>query len=154
MKNYKFNSWLPALLWMIIIFMFSAQPASDSNQLSVGFTQVLIDTLGKIFPINMEMSTVNDLVGKFNHVIRKTAHFTVYFILGILVARALVKNGFKRKVFLISFLLCATYAASDELHQLFVPGRGCQLRDVLIDSAGAFVGIAISRIFYFMKLRT
>jgi VanZ family protein len=40
-------------------------------------------------------------------------------------------------------VFCVLYAVSDEVHQLFVPGRGAQVTDVLIDNAGAFVGIGI-----------
>lgn len=145
MNKTKMINWLPVLIWMIIIFMFSAQPASDSNQLSVGFTKVLLDTFGKVIPLDIEISTINNIVVQFNHIIRKFAHFAVYLILGILVSRALIKEGFKVRVFLISFFICVIYAASDELHQLFVQGRGCQLKDVLIDSTGAMVGIALNR---------
>jgi len=149
-KN-KLINWLPAFVWMMIIFMFSAQPATKSNELSVGFTKVLIDTLGRIFPFNIETSTINSFVGQMNHIIRKFAHFSIYLVLGILVSRALIKNGYKTRVVLISFLICSIYAASDELHQLFVPGRGCQLKDVLIDSAGSFIGICLNALFYGLK---
>jgi len=44
---------------------------------------------------------------------------------------------------LFAFLICVIYAISDEIHQLFVPGRTGQLKDVIIDSSGSFVGIAI-----------
>jgi VanZ family protein len=43
----------------------------------------------------------------------------------------------------LSLAICIIYAVSDELHQLFVPGRGCQLKDVIIDTAGAVSGTAI-----------
>lgn len=39
------------------------------------------------------------------------------------------------------------YACTDEIHQLFVPGRSGQFRDVMIDSLGAFIGILILSIF-------
>ena len=42
------------------------------------------------------------------------------------------------------------YAISDEIHQLFVPGRAGQVRDVLIDSAGSFLGIIL--VMAFVKL--
>jgi VanZ family protein len=152
MNKTKMINWLPVLIWMIIIFMFSAQPASDSNQLSVGFTKVLLDTFGKVISLDIEISTINNIVLQLNHIIRKFAHFAVYLILGILVSRALIKEGFKGRVFLISFFICVVYAASDELHQLFVPGRGCQLKDVLIDSTGAMVGIALNSFFKVRKI--
>jgi len=72
-------------------------------------------------------------------------------ILGMLVFRALAKNGFKGRGALISFLICAVYATSDEFHQLFVPGRGCQLKDVVIDSTGYIVGISINRLYFRLK---
>ncbi|MFP5109854.1 VanZ family protein [Neobacillus sp. C211] len=39
--------------------------------------------------------------------------------------------------------ICVLFAVSDEFHQLFVAGRGAQVKDVFIDSAGAIVGIVI-----------
>ena len=44
---------------------------------------------------------------------------------------------------MIAFLLAVAYAISDEIHQFFVPGRSCQIKDVLIDSCGAAVGIGL-----------
>ena len=44
-----------------------------------------------------------------------------------------------------SIMLGLVYAASDEIHQLYVPGRAGQFRDVLIDSAGVLLGICIYR---------
>ena len=54
-----------------------------------------------------------------------------------------------RKAMVFSLWTCALYAVSDEIHQLFVSGRSCQLTDVLLDSAGAFVG----HLLYQLKLR-
>jgi VanZ family protein len=51
-------------------------------------------------------------------------------------------DGYRR--ILIALGVCMLYAASDEVHQIFIPGRGAQVKDVLIDSAGAFVGIGIA----------
>lgn len=44
---------------------------------------------------------------------------------------------------LLALATCIVYAVSDEIHQLFVPGRGAQVKDVMIDSTGAFAGIII-----------
>ena len=43
----------------------------------------------------------------------------------------------------LSLFVCVLYAISDEVHQLFVSGRGAQVKDVLIDSAGAIVGVGL-----------
>ena len=55
----------------------------------------------------------------------------------------------------LSLLVCVLYAISDEVHQLFVPGRGAQVKDVLIDSAGAIVGVGLYLVICrIMKSRT
>ena len=92
-------------------------------------------------------------VSNFNHIIRKNAHFFAYLILGILVINALKSNGLKgSKSILIALAICILYAISDEVHQLFIPGRAGQVRDVIIDSAGAIVGI--NGYIVFGKLKT
>lgn len=145
--------WIPALIWMALIFFLSAQPAVNSNNLSKGVTKIIIEIIGRILPLQIEMSTVNDLVSQLNHFVRKFAHFFAYMILGILIAAAFVKNGIKGyKAFAFSLVICFIYAASDEIHQLFVPGRGCQLKDVMIDSTGAFVGISFHKILLNIKI--
>lgn len=79
-----------------------------------------------------------------HHFIRKNAHFFIYLILGVLVKYALNSSGIKGvKAIGIGLLICVGYAFSDEAHQLLVPGRGGQLSDVVIDSWGAGLGIAL-----------
>ena len=77
---------------------------------------------------------------------RKSAHFISYLILGFLVSHAMKNETsaafiWKRRG--ASLLLCVVYAISDEFHQLFVPGRGPLLKDVLIDASGAALGILL-----------
>ncbi|MDB6354155.1 VanZ family protein [Trichococcus sp. K1Tr] len=78
--------------------------------------------------------------------IRKSAHFIAYLILGFLVSYALknedvTATAWKRRG--ASLLFCVAYAVSDEFHQQFVPGRGPLLKDVLIDGSGAALGIIL-----------
>ncbi|SNT30381.1 VanZ like family protein [Anaerovirgula multivorans] len=132
-------SWLAVLLWMVLIFYLSAQPAVQSNNLSKGITEVIVETVGRVAP--------NDSfdISRLNHLIRKNAHFFAYLVLGILVMNAMKRSGidgFKRLI--LSLGICVLYAVSDEVHQLFVPGRSGQVKDVFIDSAGAVVGIVVS----------
>lgn len=135
----KIHRWIPALIWMGIIFYLSHQDASDSSALSSGFTQVLLDFLNKtIEQLNMDL---------LHHLVRKGAHFSAYLILGLLVSHAL-ESG-KRKASFVTFLICVLYASSDEFHQIFIPGRSGQLSDVLLDSFGSLTGIALYlRLFY------
>ncbi|NTW70816.1 MAG: VanZ family protein [Eubacteriaceae bacterium] len=132
------SRWIPVMIWMCVIFFFSAQVGDDSAKLSSEFTIIIFKMLRKILPgISQEM---------MHHLIRKLAHFTVYTILGLLVARGLLKgkNITSREVF-FTLLICVLYASSDEFHQLFVPGRGAQITDVLIDSGGSILGILLYR---------
>ena len=77
---------------------------------------------------------------------RKSAHFIAYLILGFLVSHAMKNESFtatawKRRG--TTLLICVAYAISDEFHQVFVPGRGPLLKDVLIDGSGASLGILL-----------
>lgn len=135
-------SWTALLLWLVLLFYLSDQPAAESDGLSKKVTEVIIETVGRLVPLDIESSTTADLVPRFNHIARKFAHFGVYFVLGVLMMNSLRISGMRgRKAFILSIVFCVIYAVSDEVHQLFVPGRGAQVKDVLIDSAGAIVGI-------------
>jgi VanZ family protein len=79
---------------------------------------------------------------------RKSAHFIAYLILGFLVSHAMKNEAASTAATLwkrrgASLLLCVAYAISDEFHQIFVPGRGPLLKDVLIDGSGAAIGIIL-----------
>ena len=83
---------------------------------------------------------------------RKTAHFLEYAVLGALmlnmlvqIARARGRNVLKMllQLALAAWLFSTAYACTDELHQLFVPGRTGKLTDVLIDSSGVLLGVLI-----------
>lgn len=65
-----------------------------------------------------------------NFLFFKTLHVIEYAILFVLYYRAL-----KNKT--AALLLTLLYAATDEIHQLFVPTREGRLRDVIIDAIGA-----------------
>lgn len=136
MSKYKILSWVVVVIWMILIFAFSSQVAEQSNQLSSGITETIARIIETVFP-NIEFGS-----GNSNHIVRKNAHFFVYLVLGVLMANAFIRTrGFDFKSILFAAGCCILYAISDEIHQLFVPGRGGQIKDVLIDSAGASVGL-------------
>src|SRR5580765_2684164 len=73
-------------------------------------------------------------------IFKKGAHFTVYAVLAVLFRRALPPG---RSIWALSWMFTVLYAASDEWHQSFVPGRHPQLTDVLIDASGAVTGLLI-----------
>lgn len=141
-KNKKqiiiFISWIIAICWIGMIFYLSSQPVYKSNGLSKNLARIFIELVQRINPdVNLNLSRVN-------HLLRKSAHFFSYMILGILIMNVLRRMKVsKAKGIVLALLICILYAISDEFHQLFVPGRGGQLKDVFIDTAGSIVGISI-----------
>ena len=122
---------------MGIIFCFSNQNADDSSKISDGFITTIIN-----FFVDDDLSIDEKelLLEKCSFYVRKLAHFTLYFVLGILVLNLLYQYNLKNKL-LIGIVICIIYSCSDEFHQLFIPGRSGELRDVFIDSIGSLSGI-------------
>ena len=83
-------------------------------------------------------------VDSMQFIVRKGAHFAVYFALGSLCMLAMnTYNVPTKRKMAVSLSISLVYAISDEIHQIFVPGRAGQIRDVLIDFAGALFGVVI-----------
>ncbi|QGU95832.1 VanZ family protein [Clostridium bovifaecis] len=136
MKQKKtYLRWTLVIIWMAVIFLFSNDPAVVSDEKSGNVIHVL-NSLGV---------DLNSAFGNLaNFIVRKAAHFMEYFILYMLIFNALrdevpLKNGL-----IISLIATFLYACSDEMHQIFIPGREGRFKDVLIDtSGGVFAGILI-----------
>ncbi len=64
-------------------------------------------------------------------------HFSAFFFLSFFLSPALARGRNKSLIF-VAVILAVFYALSDEIHQLFVPGRNCSFSDFLVDSAGVF----------------
>lgn len=129
MKNKK--SLLLVILWMIFIFVMSSFDATSSSNQSNFIVDIIISIIN-----------IKD-IGLLSLIIRKLAHFTEYFILGILVINFITRYD---KKIIIAILLCIIYATSDEIHQIFVPGRSCQITDIMIDSLGSIMGIYLYKL--------
>ena len=144
----KSISWLLVFVWMGIIFFLSAQSGPESGALSSNLTEQIIALL-KQFNLDIGVQ-----VSSFESILRTNAHFIAYFILGILVFNALRFDDELPyyKSFVRAFVISLLYAVSDEFHQYFVPERAAELKDVLVDSAGALSGIII--IFLILRIRT
>ena len=87
-----------------------------------------------------------ETIAQIHFAIRKSAHFVEYSILGMLLWRLIHRDAAwaacRSREFWTALLLAALYAASDEFHQSFVPGRDASVRDVLLDTCGAGLGLA------------
>lgn len=127
-------SWIAVFLCMAVIFALSAQKGDDSQNLS--------DSLIIIF--GLEFSS---------DFIRTCAHFLEYAGLAVLIYNALYQSLGSAKPFL-TVVISAIYAVTDEIHQLFVEGRACQITDIITDTAGAITGVAVlsTIIFVFKKI--
>lgn len=140
-----FIAWSLVLLWMGVIYSLSAQVATDSNALSHGVTEVVVEAVQTVVP-SAELN-----VDTFNHLIRKNAHLFAYLILGMLVSHAFARNGLHgRENARHTLIICILYALSDEVHQMMVPGRGPAFMDVMIDSLGVCIGLMV---YYLMCFR-
>ena len=92
---------------------------------------------GVIFAFS-SIPSLNSGLGTWDTVLRKCAHMTEYAILAVLLLRATGSYAW-------AFALAVAYAASDEVHQLFVRGRHGSPVDVAIDAVGALIGLAVAR---------
>ena len=132
-----------AIIWMIMIFGFSSRDGDLSGEDSGRVGRLVGEWFVPGFDEWSETKQ-SAFVDKVDFPIRKTAHATEYAILGILFLGAIYEvNQRKRYMIGIPWLLGTTYAGTDEFHQLFVPGRSGQIRDVMIDSCGVFAGVLI-----------
>ncbi|MGN1482050.1 VanZ family protein [Porcipelethomonas sp.] len=141
--NYKvILIWSAVFLWMIMIFCFSAQNADESSDTSGGFAKLLAKIIYNNFDtVNLPEQEI--IINKCQFIVRKAAHFSVYNVLGILTFAAVHISGLKFPL-VKAPVICLAYAASDEIHQYFVPGRSCELRDVCIDFSGSVTGIILA----------
>ena len=139
---------LVTVIIMIFIFVQSALP-SDLSQQESG---VIVSFLSNFLWTDSEL---------LSFVVRKCAHFAEYTLLGWSLALTVAdylerlrgaqpggsnraKPGDLRGAQLMApWLIGTAYAVTDEIHQYFVPGRSCEVRDVVIDSCGVLVGALI-----------
>ncbi len=115
MNIQKSIHWLPAVIWMIVIYYLSNRTGSDLN--------AFLPFLQKWLPF----------MKGFNW-----GHFIAYFILALTFYWALGGNesaGFRLKIMIV--ILCLLYGITDEYHQKFVEGRSPDIKDLINDSIGA-----------------
>lgn len=134
------------IIWMLVIFWFSAQVADDSQEMSDFFVRLL----DAVFSLDiMRNEIIRDMT---SFLVRKAAHMSEYAVLAILFGLT-IREYKKEPWLLLALAVTATYAATDEFHQLFVPGRSGQLKDVLIDTAGGALGLGLLALILYLKRR-
>jgi VanZ family protein len=124
--------WAPVVVWAVFISWFSTDAFSAQS------TNSYIDPVLRYF-----FGELSPEAFRFAHtIIRKSAHFTEYGVLAMLLCRALTEPGARPTAGVLAraILFCAIYACLDELHQLFVPKRTGSLHDSMLDTVGATAG--------------
>ncbi len=126
-KAYKTFSAIFMIAVMVTIFILSAQNSNDSAETS----GALISWIERLFELGISQD-----------VIRTAAHFCEYAGLGFSVINFLY--AFRN---IVSPVLAVTiawgYALTDEIHQIFVPGRAFQLIDLTVNFFGILLGIGV-----------
>lgn len=135
--------WIPVLAWMGLIFYFSAQDAATSSGQSGNLIRLFLGWLDPTFE-TLSQTMQDARVELLQHAVRKLAHMSIYLVLGALCMIALCSHRLRDRLRVaFAWGISACYAVSDEVHQTLIPGRSGELRDVLLDTCGAAVGIAL-----------
>ncbi len=129
-----------------IIFGFSSQDGEESGGISGRVTEFILEKSNTYK--NIEENRQDEIFERTEKIIRKIAHFSIYALVGFLLMGLVSTFKLKEKNrILISLILGVLYATSDEIHQLFSPGRSAQITDVYIDTLGILVGIFVILLF-------
>ena len=134
------------VLCMIVIFSFSNQTGKASQNLSDKISIEIIEIKSKITNRTYTKKEAENLVKEMRFFVRKTAHFFLYFILGILLCLLFEELKFNKKIRCI-LLVCLLCALSDEIHQMFVSERTAKVLDVFIDLSGSIFAIFIKSVY-------
>ena len=121
----------------IIIFYLSHQTSTESSNTSDSLIGLIFTLIGQTFSTEF---------------IRTLAHFCEFAGFGFLVHNLIFAVKDKLKPFL-SVLFSFGYAVTDEIHQIFIPGRAFQLIDLTIDLGGIVLGVVVFCLLIFIKCK-
>ena len=132
-----------AVSCVVIIFILSSQDKKVSGTNSLKVLTAVTDFISRIFNISINLEKITELHNFF----RKTAHFGIYTALSVFsynTFRIIIPD--KKHAVTIAFIFCIIMSISDEIHQIFIPGRSAEFRDVGIDTLGVCCGLALAGI--------
>ena len=147
--------WFFVVATMCAIFFFSAQTGEQSTKTSDKVVTVIEHQLTPSQPTTTTSSDVSHNTSStpatpnvdnlfYVRLVRNGAHIIIFTTLGFFLYGAISSyKGKKLLKLLSSFLLGTLYAVLDEFHQYFIPGRGCEINDMLFDALGVAIGICI-----------
>ena len=128
------------ILWMLVIFMFSNQNGTKSESTSDKVTSTIIGTAEVVTKQEINEEKKNNIIEDSRVFIRKSAHFFLYFILGILSYLTFRSYNINKRILFYSVTFCFVYAVSDEIHQIFSSDRTFKILDIFIDTIGGLFG--------------
>ena len=140
-KPFRIGAGVFAVLLLGLLWYFSSQTGEESGKLSTAIARFIIRFLG------LEESRIT--LSKVGHIVRKTAHFGLFALIGLSFGFALAPADKPARAYW-ALPIVILYAVADELHQHFVAGRAAMWQDSLLDSCGAFTGITI--VFVLLKV--
>lgn len=138
MKNFEKIMCVLTVCWMVVIFMFSAQPDTESSELSGGVSYRLISIVNTVTAQHWDEAAKLEKAQLIDYPVRKAAHMSEYAFLTLLGFGIFVSRKDKKK-YVFPIGITFIYACTDEFHQLFVPGRAGRFTDVLIDTSGGII---------------
>jgi VanZ family protein len=149
MKNKKIIFTIMTFLWVVVIFSFSLQPGEVSGDISGSVLRKLLEWFAPKVYEQLEMMPQEKLEC-WHTILRKCAHFTEFAVLGVFSSLTLsLMRGTRRGLRALTF--CLVIAAIDETLQLFVDARVGRVVDVILDGAGALVGVSIVFVVTYLK---
>lgn len=142
MNKQKIVLWALLIAVMGGIFFFSSQTATESQKESDVVVYAVMDELDVNDPTNQGGKTMATYYS-LNDLIRDGMHVLEFGVLGMILCLLLNQHKIKYK-FVTGLVVCTAYAVTDEVHQLFIPGRGASVWDWFIDIIGGLTGILIA----------
>ncbi len=147
-------SLIPPIITESVIFFFSGQNGEESGNFSGGISAKVAGVLLKFFGRGMNEAESAEFTEKLESLIREAGHagehalLMLAFFITVSVFNKKGKDGKLLGKLIPAFVLTVVFAVLDEIHQSFIPGRACEVQDVLVDAFGALImGILIS-LFY------
>jgi len=134
------RAWWPAVLWSAVIFI------ASTDSFSAYYTGAFFEPIFRHFIPTLTEEQFDTV----HYVIRKSAHFTEYFIFFLLLYRGIrgARRGWHWSWAFGAWFIAAGYSALDEVHQSFVASRTASAFDSMLDSAGALVALLVVYLFY------
>ena len=127
-------AWALVAAWAVVIFLMSANTGDD-----------LTSGEGLVAHVRAVLMAVQAAwLGTEVDIVSSIAHFCEYLVFGALLQHALGRSLSPRAALLAAIVAASVYGVTDEVHQLFVPGRACDPVDWLVDTAGAALGAVIA----------